>query len=185
MPVNKNPEFQKRHDEIMKNIKNLDTFPKVLYPNSRSVSTGSQKPKVSNVPRVLYPPQKVRSKSTGSLQSNVPRVLYPQKVRSKSTGSLQSNVPRVLYPRSVSMGNSRARPQTPYYKPSTLSKNIRTDTPHPKKDETPPVFSSKLQKNQTVKELTKFFEELNKRGGGKYKKSKRAVKKVKANKKMI
>ena len=157
MPVNKNPEFQKRHDEIMKNIKNLDTFP-----------------------RVLYPPKKVRSKSTGSLQSNVPRVLYPPQ-----TGSLQSNVPRVLYPRSVSMGNSRARPQTPYYKPSTLSKNIRTDTPHPKKDETPPVFSSKLQRAQTVKELTKFFEELNKRGGGKYKKSKRTVKKVKANKKMI
>jgi len=193
MPVNKKTaEFLIRHNDIMKNISNLDNqrnVPRVLpVQKVRSKSTGSLKQ--SNVPRVLYPPQKVRSKSTGSLQSNVPRVLYPpQKVRSVSTGSLQSNLPRVLYRRPVSMepvsmGKSSARPQTPYYKEALLSKNIRTDTPHPKKDKTPPVFSLKLQKEQTVKELTNFFEHLNARGGGKYKKKpKRVVKK--ANKKMI
>jgi hypothetical protein len=74
------------------------------------------------------------------------------------------------------------RSQTPYYNQQPSNK-IRTDTPHPKRDKTPLVFSSKLQQKQTVKELTKFFEELNKGGGGKYKKSKRVVKK--ANKKMI
>ena len=149
MPVNKKTaEFLKRHNDIMKKISNLD--------NQR------------NVPRVLYPPQKVRSKSTGSLQSNLPRVLYRRSVSMEP----------------VSMGKSSARPQTPYYKEAQLSKNIRTDTPHPKKDKTPPVFSSKLQKEQKVKELTKFFEDLNTRGGGKYKKKpKRVVKK--ANKKMI
>jgi hypothetical protein len=157
MPVNKNPEFLIRHNDIIRRISNLDKSP----------SNELQKYKVSNVPRVLYPPPKVRSKSTGSLQSNLPRVLYPRSVSMEP----------------VSTGNSRVRPQTPYYKEAQLSKNIRTDTPHPKRDKTPLVFSSKLQQKQTVKELTKFFEELNKGGGGKYKKSKRVVKK--ANKKMI
>jgi hypothetical protein len=84
----------------------------------------------------------------------------------------------------VSMGKSSARPQTPYYKEVQPYKKIRTDTQHPKKDKTPPVFSLKLQKEQTVEELTNFFEHLNTRGGGKYKKKpKRVVKK--ANKKMI
>lgn len=149
MPVNKKTaEFLKRHNDIMKKISNLD--------NQR------------NVPRVLYPPQKVRSVSTGSLQSNLPRVLYRRPVSMEP----------------VSMGKSSARPQTPYYKEDQPSKKIRTDTQHPKKDKTPPVFSSKLQKEQTVKKLTKFFEDLNTRGGGKYKKKpKRVVKK--ANKKMI
>ena len=148
MPVNKKTaEFQKRHNDIMKKISNLD--------NQR------------NVPRVLYPPQKVRSVSTGSLP-NLPRVLYRRPVSMEP----------------VSMGKSSARPQTPYYKEDQPSKKIRTDTQHPKKDKTPPVFSLKLQKEQTVKKLTNFFEHLNKHGGGKYKKKpKRVVKK--ANKKMI
>ena len=150
MPVNKKTaEFLKRHNDIMKKISNLD--------NQR------------NVPRVLYPPQKVRSKSTESQkQSNVPRVLYRRPVSMEP----------------VSMGKSSARPQTPYYKEDQPSKKIRTDTQHPKKDKTPPVFSLKLQKEQTVNSLTNFFEHLNARGGGKYKKKpKRVVKK--ANKKMI
>ena len=148
MPVNKKTaEFQKRHNDIMKKISNLD--------NQR------------NVPRVLYPPQKVRSVSTGSLP-NLPRVLYRRPVSMEP----------------VSMGKSSVRPQTPYYKEDQPSKKIRTDTQHPKKDKTPPVFSLKLQKEQTVKKLTNFFEHLNKHGGGKYKKKpKRVVKK--ANKKMI
>ena len=148
MPVNKKTaEFQKRHNDIMKKISNLD--------NQR------------NVPRVLYPPQKVRSVSTGSLP-NLPRVLYRRPVSMEP----------------VSMGKSSVRPQTPYYKEDQPSKKIRTDTQHPKKDKTPPVFSLKLQKEQTVKKLTNFFEHLNARGGGKYKKKpKRVVKK--ANKKMI
>ena len=148
MPVNKKTaEFQKRHNDIMKKISNLD--------NQR------------NVPRVLYPPQKVRSVSTGSLP-NLPRVLYRRPVSMEP----------------VSMGKSSVRPQTPYYKEDQPSKKIRTDTQHPKKDKTPPVFSLKLQKEKTVKKLTNFFEHLNKHGGGKYKKKpKRVVKK--ANKKMI
>jgi len=123
---------------------------------------------------------------------NYPRVLPVKPVRPTipvSTGSLK--LPKVLSTRpvrSASMGNSGVRPQTPYYnqQPSNM---IRTGTPYPKKEEPRPVFSSGINKERTVEDLTKFFEKFinNNTRGGKYnknkvgKKSKRVVKK--ANKK--
>jgi hypothetical protein len=214
MPESKKAaEFQNRHEQIMKMIKKMGDYPRVL----------PVRPVRPTIPRVL-PTIPVRPVSTGSLK--LPRVLPTIPVRSASMGNsgVRSQTPYYSphsnkiregtpYPKEESR---TPRPQTPYYnqQPSNMirtgtpyakeeshqrrsqtpyynqrpSNMIRTGTPYPKKEEPRPVFSSDIKKERTVKDLTKFFEKFinNNTRGGKYNKNKvgkKSKRVVKANKK--
>jgi hypothetical protein len=172
----KDVEFKNRHEQIMKMIQNMDNYPRVLPVKpvrpTIPVSTGSLK-----LPKVLST-RPVRSASMGNSGVRPQTPYYNQQ---------PSNMIRTGTPYAKEESHQR-RSQTPYYnqRPSNM---IRTGTPYPKKEEPRPVFSSGINKERTVEDLTKFFEKFinNNTRGGKYnknkvgKKSKRVVKK--ANKK--
>jgi len=198
MPESKKAaEFQNRHEQIMKMIKKMGDYPRVLPVRPvRPTSTGSLQ-----VPRVL-PTIPVRSASMGNsgVRPQTPYYNHPSNIRTSTPyPKEESHTPRSQTPYYSPHSNKiregtpypkeeshQRRSQTPYYnqRPSNM---IRTGTPY-QREEPRPVFSSDLQKKRTVKDLTNFFEKFinNNTRGGKYSKNKvgkKSKRVVKANKK--